>query len=923
ESRWTLVAPSSTSLPNIEPPAAFSRSENIISPLGAASYLNDARPALLPTNKFFSSFLINGPSRIGWTLPYVITVNDMHPFGMIVSFPNFFSGETDEEDDRLKWYGNAVHKDFIMSASELHDNQEVILTEFSDEGLSATIMFHAGKGSEGHMDAYLVRGMAYATVYYETFTPEVSSIHPILSVNERGVTEGNHTSSDGRFLVELNNGNRWILYCSDHAIEFHYDSTKPNIPNRQAMRLKWKIYFRLYANRTMTGTLRAALVPVDVESSDYLQAVELLDAHSKTYPVKDEIWAWIDDTNNSVGIYNISWITEGGYSEDLLHYALPHHQVHELLSSDAMTGIFLGSPTKGDMQLLRGSNWTLVEDLPAFDWVPPVSEITSATEMEWINYYLEKEIFQELHNVAGASVYFGAKNLMAYAQLCLIAGEIGRDDLEAFCVDQVEAGLAIYTSSSNGNPLVYDTIWGGVIGALGLENGNVAADFYSVLYTDHHFHFSYLVNAAAVVAYLRPSWATADNKNWIETLIRDVNNPNKDDPFFPQFRSFDWFCGHSWAPGLVFAYDGKDQESTSEDVNFFYAMTMWSIATGNSRLEGLGRLQTSIVSRAINSYFLLKDTNVNHPVDFVRNKARYVTGILFESKVDYTTWFGDNLEYIHGIQNIPVTAITEFVREPEFVREEWEKRLESIVESANGVWGTVLYMSYAVIQKHFAFEEMLSSGVDSGLRRSWALYWAATRPDCDLYCNHDEATIPAAPTPTPAPVVASGAYLDYPAVIPGTVEAEEFDYGGQGIAYLDTDAGNNGEVFRLDEDVDIKPTPTSGFYVGWTAGGEYLRYTVDVQTDVEAFDFDFTVAAPPLRFGSFRVVAGGNDCSDFTIDLSGLVTVQPTGGWQMFATISVSGRGSGGLSKGLAMLWLCVETSGFNIDSFTMRDASA
>ncbi|CAN0416089.1 unnamed protein product [Ascophyllum nodosum] len=99
-------------------------------------------------------------------------------------------------------------------------------------------------------------------------------------------------------------------------------------------------------------------------------------------------------------------------------------------------------------------------------------------------------------------------------------------------------------------------------------------------------------------------------------------------------------------------------------------------------------------------------------------------------------------------------------------------------------------------------------------------------------------------------------------------QAEEFDYGGQGIAYLDIDAGNNGAVFRLDEDVDIKPTPTSGFYVGWTAGGEYLRYTVDVQTDVEVFNFDFTVAAPPLRIGSFRVVAGGNDCSDFTIDLT-------------------------------------------------------
>ena len=40
------------------------------------------------------------------------------------------------------------------------------------------------------------------------------------------------------------------------------------------------------------------------------------------------VQAWIDETDNSVGIYNIFWITEGGCLEDLLHYALPHHQVH-------------------------------------------------------------------------------------------------------------------------------------------------------------------------------------------------------------------------------------------------------------------------------------------------------------------------------------------------------------------------------------------------------------------------------------------------------------------------------------------------------------------------------------------------------------------------------------------------------------------
>eukprot|EP00904_Undaria_pinnatifida_P011660 jgi/Undpi1/7624/HiC_scaffold_23.g10097.m1 len=164
-------------------------------------------------------------------------------------------------------------------------------------------------------------------------------------------------------------------------------------------------------------------------------------------------------------------------------------------------------------------------------------------------------------------------------------------------------------------------VWGGVIGSLGLQEGNEGADFYAAFYNDHHFHYSYLLNAAAVLAHLRPSWATAENKNWVETIIRDVNNPNKEDAYFPQFRSFDWFCGHSWARGLLFAYDGKDQESTSEDVNFFYAMTMWAMATGNSRLEGLGRIQTGIVSRSINAYFLMKDSNTNHPADFIRNKV--------------------------------------------------------------------------------------------------------------------------------------------------------------------------------------------------------------------------------------------------------------------------------------------------------------
>lgn len=57
QSRWTLVAPRSNTLPKGEPPASFDRRENIVSPLGVSRAL-DARPALLHTNKFYSNLLV-------------------------------------------------------------------------------------------------------------------------------------------------------------------------------------------------------------------------------------------------------------------------------------------------------------------------------------------------------------------------------------------------------------------------------------------------------------------------------------------------------------------------------------------------------------------------------------------------------------------------------------------------------------------------------------------------------------------------------------------------------------------------------------------------------------------------------------------------------------------------------------------------
>lgn len=59
-----------------------------------------------------------------------------------------------------------------------------------------------------------------------------------------------------------------------------------------------------------------------------------------------------------------------------------------------------------------------------------------------------------------------------------------------------------------------------------------------------------------------------------------------------------------------------------------------------------------------------------------------------------------------------------------------------------------------------------------------------------------QVEIEEAPVPTPAPTEASGPYLGTPAHVPGIIEAEAFDYGGEGVGYHDTSPGNSGGVSR-------------------------------------------------------------------------------------------------------------------------------
>jgi beta-glucanase (GH16 family) len=79
------------------------------------------------------------------------------------------------------------------------------------------------------------------------------------------------------------------------------------------------------------------------------------------------------------------------------------------------------------------------------------------------------------------------------------------------------------------------------------------------------------------------------------------------------------------------------------------------------------------------------------------------------------------------------------------------------------------------------------------------------------------------------PVFKPGSYA-YPNplvkhAIPGAIEATDFNYGGEGVAYHDVEADNQGKGNRVNEGVDTEVGDNT-FDVGWTIAGEWLTYTV-------------------------------------------------------------------------------------------------
>ena len=91
------------------------------------------------------------------------------------------------------------------------------------------------------------------------------------------------------------------------------------------------------------------------------------------------------------------------------------------------------------------------------------------------------------------------------------------------------------------------------------------------------------------------------------------------------------------------------------------------------------------------------------------------------------------------------------------------------------------------------------------------------------------------------PSQASSAFQTYAPKIPVAVQAEDFDPAG----YNDSSTTNEGSAYRTDTAVDIKSI-SGGYAVGWMTNGEWMEYTVYVETEG---DYDVTIRSGAVGDG--------------------------------------------------------------------------
>jgi hypothetical protein len=139
--------------------------------------------------------------------------------------------------------------------------------------------------------------------------------------------------------------------------------------------------------------------------------------------------------------------------------------------------------------------------------------------------------------------------------------------------------------------------------------------------------------------------------------------------------------------------------------------------------------------------------------------------------------------------------------------------------------------------------------------------------------------------------------------VPGTVEAEDFDNGGMGVAYFDSDAINKSGAYRITEGVDLESSNGS-IHISWSNPGEWSKYTINV-TRQDIYDIKIPVSTGNGASGSLYLTFDD-------IDIYPVATIN-TGSWNTYQIMTIKNVL---LTAGQHVMKLNI-VGNINVDKFT------
>ncbi|KAI9293019.1 glycoside hydrolase [Neoconidiobolus thromboides FSU 785] len=539
---------------------------------------------------------------------------------------------------------------------------------------------------DNQLTAYLIRSCPYITLNVNNSKVKFKTIHAILSVK----------IENQRCLIQLNNGQLWAFYTNNNNMAY------TNTLNEIQMNINY------------TGILRIVLIPEPFDNN-----LKVIDQFYTSYPIGGIVNYEFPTSNQAYLHFNFK---KGGSNLPLLMLALPHHI--DCMINPSSNNLIGYNCLKGNLTAIISDQWTLYEELNnQIQWFSNnplnnnyINSITNAL-LQDINIEIDSNI---------KDPYFFGKGLAKIARLCLIAESVNKKELISNLLIKIKKYIEPWLSGNNENKFIYDNYWGGILTINGYDDSG--ADFGNGNYNDHHFHYGYFLYACAIIGKYDPGWVIWWREP-IQVLIRDFASPSKNDIYFPQFRYKDWFDGHSWASGLFEFGDGKNQESTSESVNAYYSMYLIAIILQNNDLINISNLLLTSEIRSSKKYWHMTNNTSVYPVPFKNNKT---VGVLWNTKVDYATWFGKNVEFIHCIQMLPFTPISHLLLDKQWVQECYPILSTALTRQDPPLsegWKTFLFMAQAVFDKEKAVVNFNNSnkGMDDGNTLSNTLYWFATQ----------------------------------------------------------------------------------------------------------------------------------------------------------------------------------------------------